>query len=51
MQPFRRAALTGILVREDAAPHGHRFCDGCRLNTAREGHLFFGSFNAGDTTR
>jgi glucose/arabinose dehydrogenase len=27
---------------------GIAFCDGCGLGTAREGHLFFGSFNTGD---
>jgi glucose/arabinose dehydrogenase len=29
-------------------PTGIAFCDGCGLGTAREGHLFFGSFNTGD---
>jgi len=30
------------------APTGIAFCDGCGLGTAREGDLFFGSFNTGD---
>jgi glucose/arabinose dehydrogenase len=29
-------------------PTGIAFCEGCGLGTAREGHLFFGSFNTGD---
>jgi len=29
-------------------PTGIAFCNGCGLGTAREGHLFFGSFNTGD---
>jgi glucose/arabinose dehydrogenase len=29
-------------------PTGIAFCKGCGLGTAREGHVFFGSFNTGD---
>ena len=40
--------LPKVLYPMTIGPTGIAFCDGCGLGTAREGHLFFGSFNTGD---
>ncbi len=43
-----RPVLPLIFYDTTIGPTGIAFCDGCGLGTAREGHLFFGSFNTGD---
>jgi len=40
--------LPKVFYAMTIGPTGVAFCDGCGLGTAREGHLFFGSFNTGD---